>query len=265
MEEELILGMLIAVGHIKPIYSEDSELRKLLLKAYAWKEVELLTALFWASKLPVFKLALIRKPLYYLFFHFLGSRGVVCQAATLEETHAFIDSLPDEHEMAVGPCRCRMGNRNCHHSLLTDIVIKDTSKIWSRELFPEDYRVIDKEEAKEICSRSRQEGMFQTIDRHMYFNESENYFVICNCCKESCVPVIAYRLFKDEPYSFLPSTYVSRVNEEICEKCGWCVEKCPFEERVIKSKSEAAVVLNCQGCGLCADVCPNGAVEMVLR
>jgi len=69
-------------------------------------------------------------------------------AATLEETYKFIDELPKEHRMAVGPCRCRVGNKNCDHEIMTDIVIKEGVRIWQEDLFPEDYRLIDREEAK---------------------------------------------------------------------------------------------------------------------
>jgi len=265
-----ILGFII-IGHIA---DEASPVRRLLLKGYAWREVDLLKVLFRVSRLSIMKRPWFRKPFYYLFAHFLGTRGVVCQASTLAETLAFIDGLPDEYDLAVGPCRCRLGNRNCDHELMTDIVIRRTAPIWYKELFPKDYRVISKNEAKEICRTSRGAGMIQSIDRHLYWRGSENYFVVCNCCKESCVPIIAYRLFKDEPYAFYPSRSVSTVDEARCRGCGTCVEACPFEERELVSigsgrkdngGTKAARVLNCQGCGLCADVCEAAAVSMIPR
>ena len=271
MEYHVSLLGFIVIGHIT---DETSLVRRLLLTGYAWREVELLKILFRMSRLSVMKRSWFRKPFYYLFAHFLGTRGVVCQAATLAEALAFIDDLPDEYDLAVGPCRCRLGNRNCDHELMTDIVIRRTAPIWYKELFPKDYRVISKEEAKEICRASRAAGMIQSIDRHLYWRGSENYFVVCNCCKESCVPIIAYRLFKDEPYAFYPSRNVSTVDEARCRGCGMCVEACPFEERRLVSivsgrkdngGTKAARVLNCQGCGLCADVCEANASAMIPR
>jgi len=249
-------------GHI---YDEDSRLRRLLLFSYAWKEVELLKLLFRVSRLNILKSPYIRKPFYYLFFHFLGTRGIVCQAATLSETRDFIDGLPDDHAIAVGPCRCRVGNKNCDHEVMTDIVIKETATIWYRDLFPRDYRLITKQEAKEICEKSRRAGMIQCIDRHMYVNNSENYFVICNCCKESCIPIIAYRIFKEEPYAFFPSKYVAAVDSERCVSCGRCVTTCPFDERRLDESKGVVAVGDCQGCGLCVDVCQNGACGMTPR
>jgi ferredoxin len=148
---------------------------------------------------------------------------------------------------------------------MTDIVIKSTSKIWYEDLFPGDYRVISKNEAKKICRDSRKAGMIQAIDRHMYFKNSQNHFVICNCCKESCVPLIAYRLFKDEPFSWLQPRSVAAVSLKKCRGCGECIAACPFEERVLRGegKRKHAAVLNCMGCGICVDACPNGANRMV--
>lgn len=250
---------------LKPVYAPDSRLRYLLLKIYAWKEVDLLRLLFWVGHWRIMRYAAIRKPLYYLLLHFLGTRALVSQAATLDETYRFIDELPEQYSLAVGPCRCRSGNHNCAHAIDTDIVILQTATIWYRDLFPHDYRVISKREAKEICRQSRAAGMIQCIDRHMYFRDSTNYFVICNCCKESCIPLVAYRLFKQEPFRFLPSRTIAAVGPDLCQGCGTCIPVCPFEERVLDAHKGIAVVQNCQGCGLCVDVCPTGASTMVAR
>ncbi|MGE5262633.1 MAG: 4Fe-4S dicluster domain-containing protein [Acidobacteriota bacterium] len=250
---------------MEPLYAPDSRLRYRLLKIYAWKEVELLRLLFRVGHWRILRHAAIRKPLYYLFLHLLGTRALVAQAATLAEACEFIDALPDQFAIAVGPCRCRAGNHNCTHAVTTDIVIRETAPIWYRDLFPNDYRVIGKAEAKEICRASRNAGMIQCIDRHMYIRNSENYFVICNCCKESCVPLVAYRLFKQEPFTFLPSPSVVSINVDRCRGCGTCVAVCPFEERTLEAETGVAKVQNCQGCGLCVDTCPTGASRMIAR
>jgi Pyruvate/2-oxoacid:ferredoxin oxidoreductase delta subunit len=262
-----MIGLILALGGflVHPLYDENSKLRYLLLKVYAWQEVELLRLLFWLSRLRIMQCAWFRKPFYYALLHWLGTRGITGQATTLAEIEAFIDDLPEAYQIAVGPCRCRVGNRNCDHEIMTDIVIMQTAPIWYAELFPRDYRVITKEQAKTICQRSRQAGLVQFIDRHMYLKDSRNYFVICNCCKESCIPLIAYRLFKNERFRFLPSTSVVRIDQNKCRVCGQCIEACPFEERQLDTTKQFATVINCQGCGLCVQVCPEGANRMVLR
>ncbi|MEW5719424.1 MAG: 4Fe-4S dicluster domain-containing protein [Chloroflexota bacterium] len=251
--------------HIRPVYDENSKVRYLLLKLYAWKEVELLRFLFALSRWRIMQSAWFRKPFYYALLHLLGTRGITGQATTLTEIEEFIERLPDAHHIAVGPCRCRVGNRNCDHEIMTDIVIMQTAPIWYADLFPQDYRIITKAEAKTICQRSRRAGLIQFIDRHLYLRDSRNYFVICNCCKESCIPLIAYRLFKHERFRFLPSASIVQIDQTKCRACGKCVETCPFEERKLDVSKSFAVAIHCQGCGLCVDLCPAGANQMVLR
>ena len=52
--------------------------------------------------------------------------------------------------------------------------------------------------------------------------------------------------------------------EEICNGCGACVEKCPFDavdivDKIAKQKD------NCTSCGACAKSCPVGAIEVTRK
>jgi ferredoxin len=144
----------------------------------------------------------------------------------------------------------------------TDMYILTGTPIWL-EVFPEDYRVIDKDEATEIVRKSYEVGLVPMVDRHMYFKGNANYFVICNCCGCACLPIIGYKTFKPEGFRFISSVYRSIVNSDLCEGCGTCVEVCNFDERVVRAGK--ARVLDCQGCGLCVRFCPNRANSMVKR
>ena len=256
------LTAMVLIGHI---WDEESGVRYWLLRLYAWQEVRLLRLLFRIHRSGILRPAWIRKPFYYIFIHLIATKGAICQAATLDEACAFIDTLPETDAIAVGPCRCRAGNDNCDHAILTDIVIKRTASIWYRDLFPRDYRRITKDEAKQICRQSRAAGMIQCIDRHMNLRHADNPFVICNCCKESCLPLIGYRAFKNEAFRFLPGASVVSIDPTRCQSCGTCLEVCPFEERTLTETGGVVSVLDCQGCGLCVEACPHGASRMVPR
>ena len=273
MELNAALLGLIVFGHIT---DEASPLRRLLLKGYAWQRGRAPQDPFPGQPPFDHEAGVVPKALLLPVRPLPGDARGGLPGGDACRGPAFIDGLPDEYALAVGPCRCRVGNRNCDHEIMTDIVIRRTAPIWYKELFPKDYRVITKQEAKEICRTSRKAGMIQSIDRHLYYRNSENYFVVCNCCKESCVPIIAYRLFKDEPYRFFPSRSVSTVDEAKCRACGTCIEACPFEERELVPvgagregrngvSKTVARVLNCQGCGRCADVCEAKATFMIPR
>ncbi|MBC7228863.1 MAG: 4Fe-4S dicluster domain-containing protein [Actinobacteria bacterium] len=245
---------------------EHSPLRLFMLKHYARIEVRLLSVLFWILNLqyrfPVFGRTWVKRLSYYAAGKFVGEHMVAGQVMTLEEMLEFIDGLPDENLIAVGPCRCRLATRACDHPMETDIYILTGAPIWL-EVFPKDYRPIDKEETKRIVRESYGIGLVPMVDRHMYYRGNANYFVICNCCGCACVPIRGYRYYKEVGFRFIPSTYRSVVDLERCEGCGTCVEVCAFEERrLIDGRAQ---VLSCQGCGQCVRACPNRANRMVGR
>lgn len=244
------------------LIAEGSRLRQLLLKNYARFEVQLLAFFYWLLTRPFMSNPWIRKFMYYALAKFMAERAIASQVMTLEEMEKFIEELPGDSKIAVGPCRCRLATHACDHPLETDIVILTGTPIWL-QLFPKDYRLIDKGEVLEIVGKCYEQALVPMLDRHMYFRGSANYFVICNCCGCSCLPIIGYRTFKEDGYHYIPSVYRSIVDLEKCEGCATCVEVCAFDERRLNGGK--AEVLACQGCGLCVKFCPNQANSMVTR
>lgn len=242
--------------------AEESGLRQFMLKRYAWIEVRLLAFFYWLLRRPFMSNRWINRFFYYAMAKFAGEHMVASQVMTREEMLEFIDGMPGENRIAVGPCRCRLATHACDHPLETDIVIMTGTRIWL-DLFPKDYRVISGEEAKEIVKECYELKLVPMLDRHMYFRGTTNYFVICNCCKCACLPIWAYRTYKGAGYHYIPSVYRSTVDPEKCQGCATCVEVCAFKERNLNGGK--ARVLDCQGCGLCVRFCPNQANSMVNR
>jgi ferredoxin len=257
-----VLWLAIPLHWGDPFIAEDSRVRQRMLKFYARFEVQLLAFFYWLLNRPFMARPPVRKFFYYALAKFMAERAIVSQVMTLSEMEDFIRGLPNDGRIAVGPCRCRLATRACDHPLETDIVILTGAPIWL-ELFPRDYRPIDKEEALRIVRESNEKGLVQMLDRHMYFRGSANYFVICNCCACSCLPIIGYRTFKEDGYHYIPSRFRSRVDLERCQGCGTCVEVCAFGERSLADGK--ARIADCQGCGLCVRFCPNEANTMVPR
>ncbi len=246
-----------------PFIAEESRLRQMALKTYARFEVQLLAIFYWILHRPFMVNRWIRKALYYGLAKFFAEMAIVSKVMTLQETEKFIlEELPENSQIAVGSCRCRLATHACDHPLETDIVILTGTPLWL-DLFPKDYRLISKEEALRKVRECNETGLVHMLDRHMYYKGSTNYFVICNCCSCACLPIIGYKLFKVDGYHYIPSTYISVVDSDACEGCGQCVEICAFEERVVRGSKVR--VLDCQGCGQCVRVCPNSANRMVPR
>jgi ferredoxin len=54
----------------------------------------------------------------------------------------------------------------------------------------------------------------------------------------------------------------AKINQEVCEGCGACVDVCP--ENAITMVDDKAVVdaAKCTECGLCVDACPMEAIAI---
>ncbi len=247
------------------ITGEESKLRLLVLKIYARFEVQLLKVFWFTFKTPLMKFDVTRKLMYYSLAKFMAEMAIVGQPMTLQEAEDFVMNMPEKSQVALGPCRCRLAighQAGCTHPLMTDMVIATGVPLWL-DIFPDDYTVISRDEAVQVMRDAREKGLIQIVDRHMYFRGSANYFVLCNCCKEACLPIVGYRKFKQEKMKFIPSFSVVEHDRELCAGCATCVEICPFEERIFEGGKSRT--LNCQGCGLCVDYCEKQALRMVVR
>lgn len=63
---------------------------------------------------------------------------------------------------------------------------------------------------------------------------------------------------------------MNKFNEQTCERCGTCLEQCPFMQlpieiakeeisKMIETRSSREVLKNCAGCSYCNIVCPTGS------
>lgn len=255
----------MVLGHLTSLISaEYSPFRLFLLRLFAkYIEVPLLHLSYLACRgnldfLSKFSLTrwLLIYPIAYPFGHWSDTGKPVPE----EELEKMIASL--EGPIAVGPCRCRIGHRNCPHPIETDIVIRTGTSVWL-ESFPDEYRGIEKEEAKRIIRDCASQGLFHMVFMHCLIGDAVNEYVICNCCTDGCVPYILNRTLGQKIYPLIKGEWKACVNVDECKVCGECVRVCPFGARAfINNKPE---VLDCFGCGLCARACPSGASKMVPR
>jgi NAD-dependent dihydropyrimidine dehydrogenase PreA subunit len=229
----------------------------LLLKIYARLERPLLMLNFRIVNSPLVRWPILRSILWLLFFKPMSELGAAGQPLTLKEVEAFIRRAEKDGRIAVGPCGCRTVHGRCSHPIRTDIVVYGGVMAWA-EVFPEDYEIIEAEEAIEITKECNAQGMIQVLYRSGMGGGKG--FVICNCCKDGCLPLLNRKFYHS--YRFHRGNYVASVEPDQCELCGRCEELCPFDARNKRGRPE---VDDCYGCGLCAEHCPYGAVKMVLR
>ncbi|MFA6451678.1 MAG: 4Fe-4S binding protein [bacterium] len=186
----------------------------------------------------------------------IARHGDAARPVPYEALIAHIDSI--EGAIAVGPCRCRITHKSCGHPLETDIVIRTGAEAWLKA-FPNEYRVIDKNEAKRIVGDCHALGMFHMIFFHCPTTGCAEY-VICNCCLDGCVPYIINRELVQRNFPFLNAEWLAVTDMEKCSGRADCVSACPFGARsVVDGK---AVTSGCFGCGLCVAACPEKAISM---
>lgn len=104
---------------------------------------------------------------------------------------------------------------------------------------------------------------------HIPLNTSQGD-VFCNCCDDCCI-VITPLLRRGNIHEILtPSRYRAAANQEICNGCQTCVERCKFDaiemRRVPGSKKLKSTIINenCLGCGICVITCPTKALILEL-
>ncbi|MHB8895482.1 MAG: 4Fe-4S dicluster domain-containing protein [Candidatus Geothermincolia bacterium] len=259
MRYATLIPIAFVMGHI--VSGEHSPVRMFLMRVFArYVEVPLLHISYVACVgrlkfLSRFFLTrwLILYPIAYPFGHY-GDTGRPVPAVELLD---LIDGL--EGPIAVGPCRCRMGHRACGHPMDTDIVIKTGTDVWLNA-FPYAYRTIDKDEAKQIVRDCASRGMFQMVFLHCLLGGAMNEYVICNCCTDGCVPYLLNRTLGQDIYPLVKGEWRAVVDKDSCERCGKCIDVCPFGARVLAADGPS--VLECFGCGLCASRCAARATTM---
>ncbi len=118
---------------------------------------------------------------------------------------------------------------------------------------------VSKEEAMKILREAEDAGLVHKAI-HANLDPRKIEAAICNCCKCCCGTFQNY--YRGiSPIKSLTS-YIAKVNEDICVGCGTCVNMCPVEAPELVDT--LAVINNdrCIGCGVCAHHCPEEAINL---
>ncbi len=104
---------------------------------------------------------------------------------------------------------------------------------------------------------------------HLPLNTSQAD-LYCNCCDDCCVIIQPLNKFGKIHEVLSPSRYRAVVNQDLCNGCQTCVERCYFEAIEMKKvpgsrKLKSSVINNnCMGCGLCVITCRQKAMTLEL-
>ena len=217
MKPALAVLSILLIGHIT---DKASPLRRLLLKGYAYERSRAPRVPLWVSRLTIMKRAWFRSP------------SIISSPTSRAHAASSARQRRSARPIALSttcPINMTWPWRRADAGSATGIAVTSHDRYRHPQhrisLAPESCsRTITGWSRRKTQRRSAgkcpRDGMIQSVDRHLSYRGGENYFVVCNCCKESCVPIIAYRVFKDEPYAFYPSGPCRRWTRRSAGACG---------------------------------------------
>lgn len=163
--------------------------------------------------------------------------------------------LQESSALSVVNCLCRMTYQRCDKPLKVCLALGEKAKFFINRGIGEE---IDTQKGLEILDISRENGLVHSIDN----SDNPNY--LCNCCECCCVFVQGlkkYGIFT----SIGKSGFIAVLNQDLCNQCGICVEKCIFEAISFDGESIIFDKNKCFGCGLCAYNCPLSAIKLTFN
>jgi Pyruvate/2-oxoacid:ferredoxin oxidoreductase delta subunit len=165
--------------------------------------------------------------------------------------------------ITVIPCCCRRSMRDCDAPL--DVCLQ-LNKGAEYAITRKAGKRISSEEAIAIADRAADKGLIHTwpMVKRGRLNE------ICNCCRDCCALFAIGLKLGNMEQILEKSRFRAEVDQDLCNGCQDCVERCFFEAIEMKKsplarKFKATIDTDkCFGCGLCTIVCEPGAVAMKL-
>jgi len=159
----------------------------------------------------------------------------------------------------VAPCICRrehnMVGEGCDKPVETCLVFGMTVDFYQKRGIG---RVIDRDEALEILKIADEAGLV------LQPSNAQNIVNICCCCG-CCCQVLKTIKRHPAPASVVSTPFVVTVDQESCEACETCVDRCQMGALHMVDDVVCLEAERCIGCGLCVTTCPSAALTLVRK
>jgi ferredoxin len=152
-------------------------------------------------------------------------------------------------ELLGDPCKATMDQFRCIH-------LGHIGRYFIEHGFG---KQISKEEAKKVLLEAEKDGLVHKAF-HYDFDIDKKENAICNCCKCCCIIFQSY--YRGVWPFHTQTSYIAEINENMCEGCGTCVEKCPIEALSLIDGKSHIDESKCIGCGVCVLQCPEKAIKL---
>jgi Na+-translocating ferredoxin:NAD+ oxidoreductase RNF subunit RnfB len=179
------------------------------------------------------------------------------EVETYEKVSEIIESST---RFAVADCICRKEAQMFGHAcdrLLEACMMFDMAADYYIE--NECGREITKEEAKRILEKAEEDGLVHHSSNHL----GKKIF-ICNCCG-CCCKALGFVTKHDSPDAIARSNYYAVVDQEECNACEVCVDRCQVDAIQMDDDIAAVDRAACIGCGLCVSTCPTEGISLVRK
>lgn len=185
-----------------------------------------------------------------------------------ESIQTNIEILPEEDVVyllkqkkawGVLDCICRkqqaLLGKPCEHPIHVCLGMSDSPGAFDHS---EMIQALDLESAVKVLEAAGASGLVHTVS-----NNKREISYVCSCCTCSCglLRGIAEAGIANV---VARSSYVAKIDEEICFGCGICEDVCQFHAITLSDVAEINQV-SCFGCGVCVRNCPEHAISLIKR
>jgi len=117
---------------------------------------------------------------------------------------------------------------------------------------------ITKEETLQYLKQNEEEGLIFQL------SNSQEMIFVCSCCS-CCCAGLAFLKGLPNPADYSSSNYQAIIDEELCNGCGSCVDRCQFDAIILETDFAVIQEKRCIGCGNCVLVCPEDAITLISK
>lgn len=177
---------------------------------------------------------------------------------TILDTSSVENILRDAEIIALQDCSCRTRWRKCEAPVDVCLTLNDQA----RDSIQDGARRISLAQALVVLQRSHRAGL---VHLALIDKGEEAPWATCSCCSCCCHSLSALVRF-GIPNAVTTSEYVAKQDQDSCNNCGTCVQRCQFHARQLDADNKLVFnQVKCFGCGLCLSTCPTNSITLIMR